>query len=44
MLKNITSWLLSDTFQDSMSSVGLTPTYQNATVRYSVSSETCSGG
>ena len=39
MLKNITSWLLSDTVQNSMSSAGLTPTYQNATVGCSVSND-----
>ena len=33
MLKNITTWLLSDTVQNSMGNVGLTPTFQNATVR-----------
>ena len=37
MLKNITSWLLSETVQGSMGSVGLVPTFQNATVRYPIS-------
>ncbi len=36
MLKNITSWLLSDTVQKSIGNVGLTPTFQNATVSFSV--------
>ena len=36
MLKNVTTWLLSDTVQGSMASVGLTPTSQNATVSSSV--------
>jgi hypothetical protein len=31
-LKNITSWMLSNTTQDSMLQFGLVPTYQNASV------------
>ena len=31
-LKNITSWMLSNTIQDSMPQFGLVPTYQNASV------------
>ena len=30
--KNITSWVLSNTIQDSMPQFGLVPTYQNASV------------
>ena len=31
-LRNITTWLLSDTVQDSLPQFGLVPTYQNASV------------